>query len=193
MCFCLLYNSPKTGTTMPKHSISKDKSFRSRRIFLPLYWQSLPPVLTCIDSKEHSHYYITQRPLYFDIWREISVFPPYRSQKTIVIANFEQVLWGSFCLNYPDLLFSWQFIEDTPVSQFWSISKFFLDTVKSSTNSDVLLVVFGLSGGIPRFKGTDKALYFSVSMKLNIEFIFFCGVHNIEKRSYTHYDSRKTG
>ena len=158
---------------MPKHSIFKDKSFLSRHIFLPLYWQSLPPVLICIDSKEHSHHYFTQRPSYFDSWHEISAFLPYRSG----IANFEHVLWGSFCLNYPDLLFSRQFIEDTAISQFWSISKVFLILFKSSTNSDVLLVVFGLSGGIPRLKGTERALYFSVNMKLKTEFIFFGGVH----------------
>ena len=57
-------------------------------------------------------------------------------------------------------------ITDFSISQFWSISKAFHDTVKSSTNSDVLLVVFGLSGGIPWLKGTDRALYFSVSTKL---------------------------
>ena len=27
------------------------------------------------------------------------------------------------CLNYPDLLFFTQFLEDTPISQFWSIYK----------------------------------------------------------------------
>ena len=81
---------------------------------------------------------------------------------------------GQFCLKYPNLLFSRQFIEDTPISQFWSISKAFPHTVKSSTNSDVLLVVSGLSSGILWFKGTDRgALYFSVNMKLKIEFIFF--------------------
>ena len=51
----------------------------------------------------------------------------------------------------------------------------------SCTNSDVLLVVFGLSGGIPWLKGTDRALCFFVNMKLKIEFIFFCGVHNLQK------------
>ena len=75
--YCL--TDPNTGTTMPKHSISKDESLLRRHIFLPLYWQSLPPVLTCIDSKEHFHYYFTQIPSYFDILHEISVFSPYRS------------------------------------------------------------------------------------------------------------------
>ena len=84
-------------------------------------------------------------------------------------------------MNYPDLSFSRQFIEDTPISQFWSISEVFPNTVKPSTNSDVLLVVFRLSGGIPWLKGTDGALYFSVNMKLKIEFIFFCGVHTLDK------------
>ena len=65
--------------------------------------------------------------------------------------------------------------------QFWSIPKAFADTYKSSTNSDVLLVVFRLSGGVPCVKGTDRVLYFSVSMKLKIEFIFFHGVHNFQK------------
>ena len=43
------------------------------------------------------------------------------------------------------------------------------------------LVDFGLSGGIPWLKGTDRALHFSVNMKLKIEFIFFCDVHNLQK------------
>ena len=121
--YCL--TAPRVRYNHAKHSISKDKSFLSRHIFLPLYWQSLPSILICIDSKEHSHHYFTQRPSYFDIWREISVFLPYSSWETIVwgrIANFEQVLWGSF-FNCPDPLFSRQFTEDTPISQFWSISE----------------------------------------------------------------------
>ena len=88
---------------------------------------------------------------------------------------------GQFCLHYPDLLFSGQLIEDTPISHYWSISKASHSTVKSFTNSDVLLVVFGLSSRIPLLKGTDRALYFSVNMKLKIEFIFFCDVHTFEK------------
>ena len=97
------------------------------------------------------------------------------------IANFEQVLWSSFCLNYPDLLFSRQFIEDTRISQFWFISKAFPNTVESSDKSEVLIVVFRLRSGIPWLKGTDRALYFSGNMKLKIEFIFFSGVHTLEK------------
>ena len=58
------------------------------------------------------------------------------------------------------------------ISQLWFIPEAFPDTNKSSTNSDVLLVVFGLSGGVPWIKGTDRALYFSVNMKLKIEFSF---------------------
>ena len=54
--------------------ISIGASFLSCHIFLSLYWQSLPPIVISIHSKEHSHHYFTQRPLYFDIWREISVF-----------------------------------------------------------------------------------------------------------------------
>ena len=65
--------------------------------------------------------------------------------------------------------------------QFWSIPKAFADIHKSSTNSDVLLVVLGLSGGVPWLKGTDRTLYFSVNMKLKIEFIFFRSVHNLQK------------
>ena len=71
---------------------------------------------------------------------------------------------------------------DLSISQFWSIPKAFPDTDKPHTNSDVLLVVFGLNGGIPWLKGTDKALYYSVNMKFKIEFIFFCGVHNLQKK-----------
>ena len=70
-------------------------------------------------------------------------------------------------------------IADLSISQLWSVSD------KSSTNSDVLLAVFGLSGGITFLKGTDRALYFSVSMKLKIEFIFFCGVHNLKKKRFS--------
>ena len=72
-------------------------------------------------------------------------------------------------------------MEDTPISQFGSISKVFPDTVKSFTNSDVLLVAFGLSSGIPWLEGTDRALYFTVNMKLKIEFTFFCDVCTFEK------------
>ena len=66
-------------------------------------------------------------------------------------------------------MFSRQFIDDTLISHFWSISKAFRNTVKCSTNSDVLLV------------GTDRALYFSVNMTLKMEYIFFCSVHTLEK------------
>ena len=62
-----------------------------------------------------------------------------------------------------------------------SIPKAFPDTDKFSINSDALLVVFELSGEIPWLKGTYRAMYFSVNTKLKIEFIFFCGVHNLQK------------
>ena len=52
--------------------ISIGASFLGCHIYL--YWQSLPPIVLSIHSKEHSHHYFTRRPLYFDIWREISVF-----------------------------------------------------------------------------------------------------------------------
>ena len=39
--------------------------------------------------------------------------------------------------------------NDTSLSQFLSIPKAFPDTDKPHTNRDVLLVAFGLSGGIP--------------------------------------------
>ena len=94
---------------MPKHSVfSIDTSFLRSHILLPLYWHSLPPILL-----------LTPRST-FDTWLEISVFPPYSSWKTVVwerIANFEQVSWNSFCLNYPDLLLSKQFTEDTPIDK----------------------------------------------------------------------------
>ena len=49
-------------------------SFLSCHIFLSLYWQSLPSIVLSIHSKEHSHHYFTRKPIYFDIWREISIF-----------------------------------------------------------------------------------------------------------------------
>ena len=76
-----------------------------------IFWNSPLAVITSnpsIDFKEHSNLYFTLRPSYFDTCCEISVFPPYSSWKTIVwerIANFEQGVWGSSRLNYPDLLY----------------------------------------------------------------------------------------
>ena len=84
--------------------ISIGASFLSCHI--SLYWQSLPPIILSIHSKEHSHRYFTRRPLYFDIWREISVFLLAVLRKRLFgnrLPTLRKFLWGRFCLNYPDL------------------------------------------------------------------------------------------
>ena len=106
--FCTLSNSPQIPVQPCQSTLYLTGTpFLSSHIFLPIYWQSLPSIFS-IDFNEHFHHYFTPRPSIFYTWREISVFPPCNSWKTIVLertANFEQVLWVSFCLNYSDLLF----------------------------------------------------------------------------------------
>ena len=112
--------------------ISTDTSFICLLIFLSLYWESLPSVLLLTPRSIPTIIY-TFIASHFDIRGEISVFRPYSSWKTIAwerVANFEQHLWDSFCLNFLDFLFSKQMIEDTTISQFWFDSKAFPDTVK---------------------------------------------------------------
>ena len=137
-------------------------------IFLPLYWHSLYPFLLLTPKSTFT--IISLQDLRI-------LIPGVKSHFFLHTGNFEQILWRSFCLNYTDPSFFKQFIEDTSVSQFWPIS----DAVKSSTKSDVLLVDFGINDGIPWLKWTDRTLYFSVNVKLRIEFIFFFGVHTLVK------------
>ena len=85
---------------------------------------------------------------------------------------------GQLCLNYLNLLLSRQFIEDTSISQFWSIS----EALNPPPIATVCWLFSGLAAGYRGLKElTDRALYFSVNMKLKIEFIFFCGAHTLEK------------
>ena len=74
LCAYVCYQTaPKTRYNHAKAlCISIGASVFSCHIFLSLYWQSLPPIFF-YSLQEHSHHYFTRRPLYFDIWCEISV------------------------------------------------------------------------------------------------------------------------
>ena len=188
MCFYLLSNihqrlvQPCQSTLyLHRHNFSPPLNFPSSILRVITFNPS-------VDSNEHSHHYFTPLPSHLDTWREISVFHLYSSWKTMYwerIANFEQHLQDSICLNYPDLLFSEHFIEDTSISQFWSISEAFPDTIKILHYQLRLVGNFGLHGWIPWLKRTGGALCSSANSKLKIEFIFFCGVQNFHSLGIT--------
>ena len=91
--------------------ISMDTSFLRPHIFLPLYWQSLPPILLFTPGST---------PTIISL-QDIHILVPgvkfrFFLQKIVLerIANFKQVLWDSFVRH---LLLWKQFIEDTPIDK----------------------------------------------------------------------------
>ena len=135
--------------------ISIGTSFLSCHIFLCLYWQSLPPIVLSIHSKELTPTIISLENLNIlisDVKSQFSFLQFSENDCLGKDCQIEQVLWGSFCLNYPDLLFFRQFIENTPISQFWSIYKPSLLLLNPSPTVAFSWYFFNLAVGYLDFK-----------------------------------------